>query len=518
MDNQQKAGAVLASLFLPAPLTWFFTAKLAYGFTPQDVRQVIPELIHGTFTQGTDFLPLKLALGGGALLGICAASAVVALNKQVFAGANFKKFYRGTELVSQKKLARLTKESHSQVTIAGVPIPYEAECTHIQLTGSTGTGKSTLFNEIILTSMKRGDRQIILDPDGGYLKKFWRKGDKILNPYDGRSQEWSFFNEIRENYDFERYAESMIQTSSDSESEEWNKYGRLLFREVAKKLYRTTHNPTVKDVFNWTNERPVQELAEFVRDTPAVSLFTGNDRATGSARFVLSDALARHLDMPHGSFSLRDWLDDPNGGNLFITWKEDQRAALTPLISTWTDTLISSILSMGEDESRRIWLYIDELESLNRLPNLGAALTKARKYGLRIVCGYQNYTQVEKVYGDKPAETMVNNIRTVVALATGRMGTSSAEMVSKSLGEHEIERSRKSRNHKLGELGSQGQRDDLKIERVVMASELARLPNLEGFLSFPGDLPVARIKYKPIKFERTNPVEAFVSRNNLFAS
>lgn len=518
MDQQQKAGAVLACLLFPAPLLWFITARLTYGFTPQNVRQVVPELFHGTFTTGLYLWPLKLALAGGLVLGIAMSIAVVVLNRQVFAGANFKKFYRGTEMVSQKKLARLTKESGPQVTIADVPIPYDAECTHLQITGSTGTGKSTLFNEIILTSMRRGDRQIILDPNGGYLKKFWRKGDKILNPYDARTQSWSFFNEIRENYDFERYAESMIQTSTDSESEEWNKYGRLLFREVAKKLYRTTHNPTMKDVFSWTNERDVGELAEFVRDTPAVSLFTGNDRATGSARFVLSIALAPHLDMPHGDFSLRDWLDDPEGGNLFITWKEDQRAALTPLISTWTDTLISSILSMEEDENRRIWLYIDELESMNRLPNLGPGLTKGRKMALRIVCGYQNYTQVEKVYGDKPAETMVNNMRSLVALATGRMGTSTAEMVSKSLGEHEIERSRKSRNHKFGELGSRGDRDDLKTERVVMPSELARLPNLEGYLAFPGDLPIARIKYKPIQFNRSMPVEAFVSRNDLFAS
>lgn len=518
MDQRHKGGAILASLILTPVFIWFITAKTVYGFTPQTVRSVLPELFKGTFSGGSYLWPLKLAGGVGLALGLAIAVAIVVFSKQVFAGASFSRFYRGTQLVTQRSLARKTKEAIPQVTIADVPIPYEAETTHIQVAGTTGTGKSTLFNEIILGAMKRGDRQIILDPDGSYLKKFWRKGDKILNPYDARSEAWSFFNEIREDYDFERYAESMIQVSSDQGSEEWNEYGRLLFREVAKKLYRTQHNPTIAQVFEWTNERPVNELAEFCQGTRAVSLFTGNDRATGSTRFILSKALAPHLNMPHGKFSLRNWLEDPEGGNLFITWTEEQRAALTPSLSAWTDTIISSILAMPEDESRRVWLYLDELESLNRLPSLGPGLTKGRKKGLRIVCGYQNYTQVEHVYGPKQAETMVNNMRTIVALATGRMGTSTAEMVAKSLGEHEIERHRSSRSHKLGELGTRSDRDDLKLERIVLPSELSRLPNLQGYLSFPGDLPIAKIKYKPIEFKRAAPVPAFVSRHQAFAS
>lgn len=518
LDYREKVIGVFMTIILPAPIFWLATAKLVYGFTPQTVRQVLGDLIPATFTADLSFWPLKLSIVGGLLFGVFLTLFIVNKNKKVFGGAHFNKFWRGSQLVTQKQLAKQTSENIPQVTIAEVPIPTEAETTHIQVSGATGTGKSTLFNEIILTSIKRGDRQIILDPDGGYLKKFYRKGDVILNPYDARSPGWSFFNEIRQEYDFERYAESMIQTSDDSESEEWNKFGRLLFREVAKKLYRTNHNPTMAEVFSWTNERSVNDLAEFVKGTPAVSLFTGNDRATGSARFVLSTSLTPHLSVPHGDFSLRRWLEDPDGGNLFITWTEEQRSALTPLLSTWTDTLISSILAMPEDPRRRIWLYLDELESLNRLPNLGAALTKGRKKGLRIVCGYQNYTQVEHVYGKLQAETMVNNMRTIVALATGRMGTSTAEMVSKSLGEHEIERSRANKSYKWGEIRTKGLRDDLKTERVVMPSELARLANLEGFLAYPGDLPIARIKYKPIQFQRSVPVEAFVQRNDLFAS
>ncbi len=49
-------------------------------------------------------------------------------------------------------------------------------------------------------------------------------------------------------------------------------------------------------------------------------------------------------------------------------------------------------------------------------------MTKGRKKGLRVVSGYQTYTQLVDVYGENLAETMLGNHRTMVALGVGRMG------------------------------------------------------------------------------------------------
>ncbi len=94
--------------------------------------------------------------------------------------------------------------------------------------------------------------------------------------------------------------------------------------------------------------------------------------------------------MPDGGFSIRDWLEDPNGGNLFITWREDMKDAMKPLLSAWVDVLCTSMLSLPESRERRLWLLIDELASLEKLPSLLDALTKGRKHGLRIVAGLQS--------------------------------------------------------------------------------------------------------------------------------
>ncbi|MBD4198019.1 type IV secretion system DNA-binding domain-containing protein, partial [Xanthomonas citri pv. citri] len=88
-----------------------------------------------------------------------------------------------------------------------------------------------------------------------------------------------------------------------------------------------------------------------------------------------------------GDFSLHKWVNDPNAGNLFVTWREDMRAAQRPLVATWIDTICATILSISDDAqhlSRRLWLFLDELESLGRLESFVPAATKGRKHGLRM--------------------------------------------------------------------------------------------------------------------------------------
>lgn len=509
MDDIQKRQAAFAVLLIVPLFAWFIVAKTAYGFTPQTVRDEIPYLLRNTF----NLWPLWSALIAGEVIAIGGLVIAFRTANRPFKGAAFEKFYRGTEVVTADELARKTTErGMQQITIAGVPMPTEAENTHISIGGSTGTGKSTIFKEIMVSCLARGDRMVVLDPDGEFLSNFYRKGDKILNPYDARSEGWSFFNEIRADYDFKRYSRSIIQRSGSADSEEWNDYGRLLFTEVAKKVYATSRNPQMEEVFDWTNRKTAEELEEYVRGTNAQALFTGNSRASASARFVLSTKLPPHLDMKEGKFSLRDWIADPNGGNLFITWDENMRAALVPLISCLTDTIFSSVLGMQADLHRRVWTFLDELESLALLPTLGDALTKGRKKGLRVVSGYQTYTQLVDVYGENLAETMLGNHRTMVALGVGRMGVKTAEKMSHALGQHEIMRHRSGRSRKaFGGLGTNSQNEEVKPESVVMPSELMRLPNLEGYLAFPGDLPIAKFKTESVTYTRKERVPGIVS-------
>ncbi|WP_427047275.1 type IV secretion system DNA-binding domain-containing protein [Halomonas casei] len=504
-------GKLFAFLIFVLPLfSWFFTAKFLYDINPDNARQVFPFILTNTF----NVWPLWTAIVGGVVAACLITFAMYHVSKSVFKGAYFNHFFRGTQLVSQEQLARLTKKrKQQQITIANIPMPLSAEVRHVAIGGSTGTGKTTAMKEMMLGALKRGDKQIILDPDGDFLKTFYREGDKILNPFDARSEGWSFFNEIRNDYDFNRFAQSVVVPSSNSESEEWNSFGRLLLQEVAKKLYQTKSNPTMEEVYNWTNRVPLEQLEGFVAGTDAQGLFTENERASGSVQFVLSNKLAPHLIMPNGDFSLTDWMADKTSKTLFITWNESTRASIQPLISCWVDTIIQIVLGRPNDEAMPTWLWLDELESLGKLPTLGAGLTRGRKKEFRIVSGYQSTSQLIDVYGPNLAETMLNNHRTNIIFAVGRQGKTTATSMSNALGEHEVRRDRPEKSYRWGEMATRSDRREVRKESVVMPSEIMALDDLHGYVSFPGSLPIAKFEIEPINFVRRNTVPAFLPKN-----
>ena len=503
-DDRVKAGAFLVA---GLPLAAWVAAAWATGDVEHGGLRRLLQLAHLTAT-GERPLLLAAAAAGLAL----AVGAIVVARRLAaagFGGAAFRLHLRGTRVVSARRLAWSTREhGREQITVAGVPMPTSLETLHLLVGGSTGSGKSVLIREMAYSALLRGDRIVVADPNGDMLAKFYRPGDVILNPYDSRGQGWTFFNEIRAEYDFKRFALSLVPRGQTKEEEEWCSYARLLLRETARKLSQL-QELSVARLFHWTTIAKPADLQAFLAETAAESLFVGADKALASARFVLSAKLPEHLSMPPGDFSLRTWLADPKGRNLFITWREDMAEALRPLISAWVDVLCTSILSLGEDRGRRIWMFLDELASLEKLPSLEDAATKGRKAGLRIVAGLQSTAQLERIYGREEAQTLRSCFRSLVVLGGAKTDPRTCEDLSQSLGEHEVERESFSRTNGLrGETtSSQIQR---ARERVVLPSEIASLPDLTGYLAFAADHPIAKVKLDVIRFR--NRVPAFEER------
>lgn len=506
-DKQRAAGLVL--LLLPFA-GWLIALKGIVKPDETDQRAVFSAILSTPHS-----VPLIGGLLAGLAVGILFIVAHKFANRSVFRGAEFHKHLRGTRLVTGDELARQCRDrKQRQVTIADIPAPLNVEPRHMLVNGSTGTGKSVLLTGLAFSAMLRQDRLIVCDPNGDLFSKFGRVGDRLLNPFDARTERWSLFNEIRNSYDYERYAESLIQSQSQDE-EEWCGYARLLWREAARRVVVNGVDPgqtLMGRTFELCTMAPVDELAAHVAGTYAQSMFVdGADKALGSARFILSKNIGPHLKMPDGKFSIRDWLEDETAGNLFITWREDQAPALRPLISAWVDVLCTSILSLPENPKRKIWMLLDELGSLNKLPSLEAAATKGRKVGLRLVAGLQSVSQLTGIYGPHGSQTLRACFSSLIVLGGGSADEETAEVMSKAIGEHEVERRAYSANS--GDRGG-GESTQYKHdrERVVLPSELINLPPLEGFVKFAGNYPVARTTLVPQNFKVRNTafVEAHV--------
>ncbi|WLI87830.1 type IV secretion system DNA-binding domain-containing protein [Massilia sp. R2A-15] len=417
-----------------------------------------------------------------------------------FGGANYLYKLRGPKMVSAAELKDNTQENVPQLSIAGIPIPTRTEREHLSVTGSTGSGKSQAIAEYIESALARGDRIICIDPNGGFMQHFYREGEVILNPFDQRGEAWSIFNEIVTAYDVTQFAVSIIPRSPSTEQEGWNAMARTITSEVMLKLAASGAGTTEMLVY-WLTIASNEGLQAMLADTSAAGMFHGADETLGSVRAVLTQYITPHkflsaMNPDEAPFSIRDWLANGNG-NMWVTWREDMLQSLKPLISCWVDVICAASLSTDAGQSQVLHLIVDELDSLEKLNYMGAAATKGRKHGFRILPGIQSYAQLDQTYGKNDATTLKNSFRNTLSLGISEMDTYTAEEISKGLGEHEVVRMKKSVS--TGGIGSGSRastsRESVR-ERLVLPSEIHTLPDLHGYLKFAGDIALARVRVR----------------------
>jgi type IV secretory pathway TraG/TraD family ATPase VirD4 len=208
-------------------------------------------------------------------------------------------------------------------------------------------------------------------------------------------------------------------------------------------------------------------------------------------------------------WSTVEWAKERKGW-VFITPKPTMRERMRPLVSLWLDLLV--LRMMNDDTARRkTWFVLDELASLQHLPQLKTAVTENRKSNNPMVLGFQGKAQVEALYGHV-AEAMLSQPATKIFLKTSEPHAS--EWISKAIGEIEIERFRESRTKGVFPGGRESEQREITREPLVMASEVAGLDPLHGYLKHGNLVVQMRFPY----MELPSHAEKFIERKMTMAA
>jgi hypothetical protein len=434
---------------------------------------------------------------------------------------------------SERNSGRVERGRDGIITLAGKSVSAEDETKHFKIIGTTGTGKSTAIREVLASALRRGDRAVIADPDGGYLERFYdaRRGDAILNPFDGASAKWDLYGEIRNAYDVEQLARSLIP-DHDGSDRSWRGYARTFFGAVT----RRTHEAGVTDVaelYRLLVMASATELKILVAGTPAQPfLDEHNSRMFDSIRSVTSSAvgaLEYVAQQKSPLLSVRSWVAPgsmaastssggrPNAsertgdrendsgspeprprGVLFIPYQAGQIAALRSTISAWMRLAIFEAMNQKEGD-QRLWFVVDELDALGQIDGLKDALARLRKFGGRCLLGFQSIAQVSSTYGSGEAQTIVENCGNTLILrcsSSERGGT--ASFASRLIGQREVVRTTTSRSRRMTQLVPSVTRSEhFNIEPAVMDSEIEQLPDLVGYLKFASKPQWSRVALNP---------------------
>jgi type IV secretory pathway TraG/TraD family ATPase VirD4 len=406
---------------------------------------------------------------------------------------------KGPELVDAQTFTRRLRGdgmAFRQITGPAVAIPRSIENSHILLAGDTGTGKSTLIAEILETVATRGETAVVYDPAMDYVTTFYQpdRGDVILNPVDARCPYWKPGDEVVSDVEALTLATALIPPRDHE--------GNPFFPESARAVFAflLTFRPTTQQLVEWlTHEDQLDRLIrgtvhEAILDPAAPAQRSGVRAALNMVADRLQMCPAEH-DSSGRRWSAAAWAQ-ARAGWVFLTSSPSTRERLIPLHTLWLDSIILRL--MGGPRGRKVWLVVDEVATLNKLPQLHTAVTEGRKYNMAMVLGFQGRAQLETRYGHD-ADTMLSQPATKIFLHAS--DAKPAKWASDTIGDVEIERMKQSRQDGWARTATTSYGLERQVEPLVMPSEISGLANLTGYIKV-GNM-VSRLQFRYVDRAKT---------------
>ena len=419
------------------------------------------------------------------------------------------KHIRGATLGDIKSHDALIKEEEirrnkkSPFRIAGYKIPPSSEFTNCALIGAQGAGKSAALLDIINQKRALGDKMFIFDPSGEFTRKFYREGvDYILTPSDQRAVSWDVWSEGATHESYRSTSQTLIPLPKGGDPF-WVNASRVVFEALCETSHsmalRQNEIPSIEKFLDLALRTSDQGLAVLLRGTDATSVFNeDSEKTAASIRSTMSTYLhgMRHLRDRGKKFSFNGWLQEDSDACVFIPIKAGERDLFKTLIAVWVEHFAKAVLSQPVDHygEHNITAFLDEFLALGEIPTLLSLLAEGRKYHFNCLLGLQSDSQIAGVYGRERAKSITDVIRTYVVFRCN--GKDGAKWASETLCSQDVEEA----NENLS-MGAHDVRDSVSIGRhrkeerkLVSASELIGLQDLNGYLRFGAQYPVLRFE------------------------
>ena len=385
-----------------------------------------------------------------------------------------KQIIEGLELknVAPDK-ARTVITTHKGVVLPGnsfsLPLVPPIFSQHILFSGGIGSGKTNAINHIVqqlIDKRTANDVVIIFDSKGDFLNKFGSKlPDKVVISNDSNANAtWNMFNEAL--IDYQRYgvksldenlmelASSLFQTiiEKDANNPFFTLASKNIFYGLLKLLannYLSEHlqggkrkinnkmiyelskldSSKIASMFNEPNNQKdlaplIYYLGRMKMDKDGKQNLSENDQGASviaTLRNVLIDIFKGKF-AEVGIFSIREFVRNKGGKFLFIEYDLSQGRVLAPIYKVMIDMAIKESLCR-ERSKGNVFFIIDEFRLLPKLDFMDAGVNLGRGLGAKFIVGIQNLKQIEAIYGEAEAKSILSGFVTNINFRTTDLET-----------------------------------------------------------------------------------------------
>lgn len=434
---------------------------------------------------------------------------------------------RGTRFVSRRLFNRLAPKSKPGIVLRcgkrtwqTIRIAEELLAYHFAIFGATGRGKSTLIREILKQAQARGETAVIYDPKDEFRDEFYSgdRGDIIFDPTDQRCPYWEMEGEAPDEAQAAPWASAFYPEIPRSQPffRDYAK-GMFTFLQSRFSAFNEPDNPATAATLGYWLAHPKDEVAPRLKGTEFAVAADSTAKEQSAGLYATLGQVSRALRMlpasPEGlrKFSVREWSKKRKGW-IFFTSTALTAEALLPIQSAMLDVLILSTQTPAQDGAAlpKVWFVLDEVASLQKLPQLESGMTKQRASGGTLILGIHDQAQLVKRYGEEGARTVMGQAATNIIL--GVEDGNSAKACELMIGREEIERMTENRPvHMDAKHRSRSWSNQTVESPVVMASEIQALPRFHGYLKQEGKIVKVEIQKLP-RTIRTSRIERLIPR------
>jgi len=309
---------------------------------------------------------------------------------------------------------------------------------HMYIIGKTGTGKSTLIENMAISDIKNGYGLALIDPHGDitedildFVPKRRIKDVIYFNP--GDLDYPIAFNPLEKvPKDFHHLvASGIISTFKKIWSEFWGPRLEHILRHALLSLLEYPNSTLLdlpklltdkdfrKNVINYITHPQVREfwLSEFDKYSVWVRSEAISPILNKIGQFLISIPLRNIVGQRENTFNLRQAMDE--GKILIVNLAkgkigEDNCSLLGALIATKIQLSALSRIDLPEDKRKPFYLYVDEIHSFITL-SFADILSEARKYGLNLILAHQYIEQLD----ERIRAAIFGNIGTLISFRIG---------------------------------------------------------------------------------------------------
>lgn len=399
-------------------------------------------------------------------------------------------FLKGSQVIPEAKaleiLPTLTEEG-TPVGHKGILFPTQYHCQHIFVSGGSGTGKTIFLTRSYLDIKKENPnaRFIVHDTKGDWTQKYYDSStDFIFNFSDTRSVNYNIFSSIKTINDLRAIVSTIIPRSESDKSDPiWIDSARGILEACLLYCmkYDKKQNIEVKKLIEMNPALLAKNLEGVQGAEIGRSFLIGSETQVGNFMSNFRSKCLFFTSLPKNSgedLKIEEWLECKGNSTIFLLNDTKNKDLNAIRIAVFVDAIVKAHLSLNESYERKIYYFLDEMGSLNKIPSVISGLTLGRSFGASFWIGIQEVARLNAIYGKDLTSTIVNNAGTKIILRGQDVETQ--KFCSDMIGDTKFKTTSIS-NSTGTEAGSAKEGSSFnqteKTEKLILPSEIGLMPN-----------------------------------------